>query len=546
MPRKKEEKKGIFNFLNKNVKDFNKIVLSLGCISFLLLMGFISYKINKSYAYFTNDVKGSKLIEMTYTKPSLDESGANAPELTNAMIPVYYDETNNVWKKADKSNSKEEYKWYDYDNKIWANAVTVTETNRSTYLSAKAGTEIPMNAINTMWVWIPRYTYTYLNTNTPEEIKIKFEKGTTSSGTISCKDAINQTNSDGKTISEICTDTTNNGLVAGTSTYTHPAFWWDKNDDSIRDKDEELTGIWVGKFEVSSDTACAAGTSATVGENCNLTTIRPKIVPNVTSWTGAMVGTFFNGIYKMRESGNQYGFSTTDETHMMKNMEWGAVAYLYHSKYGRCTNGKCEKIGINNCSKHITGIGNYAGTSESDDTCTNSENQYNNTRGKLASTTGNVYGIYDMSGGAEDYVMGNGVNSDGKPISGISNDSDHENSGFTGYLTGYLTGSTLTGSYEFPSKRYYNQYSYVKGSSSSTAFDRGKLGDATKEMSPSSGADTWYSNYSIFSSIWFYRGGSSTGEGLTGIFSFGNQYGKIESGWAYNGASSRAVISNLK
>ena len=546
MPRKKEEKKGIFNFLNKNVKDFNKIVLSLGCISFLLLMGFISYKINNSYAYFTNDVKGSKLIEMTYTKPSLDESGANAPELTNAMIPVYYDETNNVWKKADKSNSKEEYKWYDYDNKIWANAVTVTETNRSTYLSAKAGTEIPMNAINTMWVWIPRYTYTYLSTNTPEEINIKFEKGTTSSGTISCKDAINQTNSDGKTISEICTDTTNNGLVAGTSTYTHPAFWWDKNDDSIRDKDEELTGIWVGKFEVSSDTACAAGTSATVGENCNLTTIRPKIVPNVTSWTGAMVGTFFNGIYKMRESGNQYGFSTTDETHMMKNMEWGAVAYLYHSKYGRCTNGKCEKIGINNCSKHITGIGNYAGTSESDDTCTNSENQYNNTRGKLASTTGNVYGIYDMSGGAEDYVMGNGVNSDGKPISGISNDSDHENSGFTGYLTGYLTGSTLTGSYEFPSKRYYNQYSYVKGSSSSTAFDRGKLGDATKEMSPSSGADTWYSNYSIFSSIWFYRGGSSTGEGLTGIFSFGNQYGKIESGWAYNGASSRAVISNLK
>ena len=775
MPRKKEKKKGIFNFLNKNVKDFNKIVLSLGCISFLLLMGFISYKINNSYAYFTNDVKGSKLIEMTYTKPSLDKSGANAPELTNAMIPVYYDETNNVWKKADKSNSKEKYKWYDYDKKMWANAVTVessslgdsitknksvslsntsipvktystftsggyninnadsrikiivkintagtfgfkatvsSESNydkltvtvsknggsattvanaisgensntysdtasvddvyvitasytkdssanngndngvldsftfpsntkvsfttsseaggtsgqdwtseggysggtgvlvgdsitpndstgkydlnnssiqtissslvgkyvcstrttsscetaykiveasstitkvdeykaevisRSDYAKAVAGTTIPMDAINTMWVWIPRYTYTYLNTNTPEEIQIKFEKGTNSSGTISCSDAINQTNSDGKTISEICTDTTNNGLVAGTSTYTHPAFWWDKNDDSIRDKDEELTGIWVGKFEVSSDTACAAGTSATVGENCNLTTIRPKIVPNVTSWTGAMVGTFFNGIYNMRESGNQYGFKTTDETHMMKNMEWGAVAYLYHSKYGRCTDGKCEKIGINNCSKHITGIGNYAGTSESDDTCTNSENQYNNTRGMLASTTGNVYGIYDMSGGDEDYVMGNGVNSDGKPISGISNDSDHENSGFTGYLTGYLTGSTLTGTYEFPSKRYYNQYSYVKGSSSSTAYDRGKLGDATKEMNPSSGG--WYGNYSIFPTNWFYRGGSSTGEGLTGIFSFGNQYGKIESGWAYNGASSRAVISNLK
>ena len=49
---------------------------------------------------------------------------------------------------------------------------------------------------------------------------------------------------------------------------------------------------------------------------------------------GLKVGTFFNGIQKMRESGNKYGFKTTDETHMMKNMEWRAVIYLSHSKYG--------------------------------------------------------------------------------------------------------------------------------------------------------------------------------------------------------------------
>ncbi len=46
------------------------------------------------------------------------------------MIPVYYDETNNVWKKADVNN-KTSNQWYSYDstgdNKgMWANAVTVT------------------------------------------------------------------------------------------------------------------------------------------------------------------------------------------------------------------------------------------------------------------------------------------------------------------------------------------------------------------------------------------------------------------------------------
>ena len=63
-------------------------------------------------------------------------------------------------------------------------AVTVTNTNRDTYLNAELGTEIKMSDINTMWVWIPRYTYTYLNTNTPQSINIKFEEGTNSSGTI--------------------------------------------------------------------------------------------------------------------------------------------------------------------------------------------------------------------------------------------------------------------------------------------------------------------------------------------------------------------------
>ena len=72
-----------------------------------------------------------------------DESGANAPELVEGMIPVTYNGTN--WVKADVYNE-----WYNYNNQKWANAVTVTEENRATYMSAEAGTVIPMEDINTM------------------------------------------------------------------------------------------------------------------------------------------------------------------------------------------------------------------------------------------------------------------------------------------------------------------------------------------------------------------------------------------------------------
>ncbi|MDO4369636.1 MAG: hypothetical protein Q4C29_03780, partial [bacterium] len=437
------------------------------------------------------------------------------------------------WKKADANNKISTYKWYDYDNKMWANAVTVTNTNRSKYLNAEVGTEIAMDDINTMWVWIPRYTYTYFSTNTPEEIKIKFERETNSSGTISCTDTATGTSS----TSETCTDSTNGSLKVGASTYTHPAFWWDKDDDSVRDDDEELTGIWVGKFEVSSDTTCSTSDGSAVGSGCNLKTIRPKIIPNATSWRGAMVGTFYNDIYNMRESGNQYGFKTTDETHMMKNMEWGAVAYLGHSKYGRCIDGACEEITINNCNTYTTGIGaDTVNASSSSTTCTTDANKYNGEKGVLASTTGNVYGIYDMSGGAEEYMMGDMISSTGVMMSGYKTSGNYH-SGFTGYL---YSGGQTTLTYDFPNKRYYDKYSY---GTSETEYTRGKLGDATKEMAPTGTSGNWYSDYAFFpysNGPWFMRGGGYSSGSSAGLFRFNGYVGN-----ALSYSSARAVISNL-
>ena len=428
------------------------------------------------------------------------------------MIPVYYDNQDNVWRKADAKNSKKNYKWYDYDNKMWANAVTVTDTNRSTYLSANVGTEIPMDDINTMWVWIPRYTYTYLNTNTPEEINIKFESGTSSSGTIKCTDNV----SGNGTTSQTCTDSKNGSLKAGTSTYTHPAFTFG---------DKELKGLWVGKFESSATTI---PTSPSTGESTVI------IKPNVQSLRNKAVSYRFRDARQMEKANNVYGFPQSSSTtfnwngnltgdtnnidiHMMKNTEWGAVTYLYHSKYGRCTNGKCEELTINNCSTYTTGIGaDTVSANESSATCTTDKNKYNGESGVKASTTGNVYGVYDMSGGSFESTMGNMVN--------YSNQF-------------YPLSSQSWGNTTYPLSKYYDSYTY---NYSITTYTKGRLGDATVEMAPTGGHGNWYSDYANFpysSDPWFIRGGSYNGG--TGAGSF---YFNYESGDAYDSSSFRVSL----
>ena len=128
----KKEKSDLYKYLHKDVKEFNKYILSLVCIGILVLAGLLSYFITTSYAYFTDTIVGEKTIEAKVGLKNLDTSGANEPVLDEGMIPVYYDESSSSWRKADIKNHDEKYKWYDYDNKMWANSVTVSSTNRST------------------------------------------------------------------------------------------------------------------------------------------------------------------------------------------------------------------------------------------------------------------------------------------------------------------------------------------------------------------------------------------------------------------------------
>ena len=411
---------------------------------------------------------------------NLDTSGANEPELASNMIPVYYDETEEVWKKADKYNSKEEYRWYSYGSSgeykgRWANAVTVTGTNRQTYLNATPGTVIPMDDITTMWVWIPRF-----NAVTPNNYN---------GGTKEKPNAIDVT------------------FVKANETAI----------DAFTFGNKELSGFWYGKFETSHTTLASSTTNNNLGcttETCsNANGIIIK--PNVTSLRYNNVSNFFYASRSMEQSSNSFGFVSSEvDTHMSKNNEWGAVAYLTQSIYGRCTSSStCTEVGINNNSSFITGYGAPAGSNYS---VTNGT--YNTDLGKDASTTGTIYGIYDMSGGSREYVMGVFADTNGKPRSG--NNSSY-NSGFTGMLS---DGTTYTG-ITFPDSKYYNLYT---GSS--------YTGHALTETK------NWYSDGASFVDSyapWFVRGGYYSLSSYAGVFDFFS-----DNGISYSDYSSRPVISN--
>ena len=198
------------------------------------------------------------------------------------------------------------------------------------------------------------------------------------------------------------------------------------------------------------------------------------IKPNVSSWRWTTISNYFTSIQNVKTT---YGINNAD-SHMIKNMEWGAVAYLKQSKYGLGT----TDIAVNTNSSYYTG----GGTSDAYKT------------NVAQSTTGNIYGVYDMSGGAWEYAMGN------------YNDTIR-NAGFS----------------SMPAAKYYDKYT------SST----GKTGDATTETSG------WYGDSAGFldSGIpWFSRGGFYGYGTNVGVFYFGGTGG----GGGGNGSgSARAVLS---
>ena len=282
----------------------------------------------------------------------------NKPKLMTGMTAIKFTDPTGDEKANEGSVVKTtdtDTTWYDYDAKKWANAQTED---------------------GSMWVWIPRFAY--------------------------------KVNSSTKTFDVVfLKDTTNTYLDNGTEKdaekegyIVHPAF---KNESSTEYEnggwDKDLTGIWVSKFEAGfatsngnsapkkassvnySQTSVWASGYETGGQDGSLparnwidgvygntkTSIKYPTFQGLTySMNYINHNDAFNISKILTESGNIYGLSSSStDSHMMKNSEWGAVAYLSQSKYGlNGANIYINNVNLNNTSKSVYAVTGCAGATE--------------------------------------------------------------------------------------------------------------------------------------------------------------------------------------
>ena len=542
------------------------------------------------------------------------------------LIPVVYVDYNGngggYWQVVtDKEIEQNTDNWFKYgttnEDKRWANAITVTAEAREAYRKKQTGEDpdpriLPSDnpsgngeanpEILGYWVYIPRYAYEVMRPNAVDRVvdddmaeeeggfNINFEtvNDTKKIPAESCNLGISTadqmwandtpTSKAGPTNTNILAkdyrtgcdiDRTYPGNDAtksnGQTTWaTHPAFTWG---------DTELNGLWVGKFETTG--------------KVNAPTVKPNQHANISEYIGEF-STMAKSIGKEDKcnvggntvSGieqNSHNLKTT-KSHMLKNSEWGAVAYLSASKYGAGVDGTQMNsaypsssadadgtslgYGITGCGPVGNGLVGYypyknnvpagtpldADTIESPTACsTNTRYAYNGKIGILASTTNTVYGIYDMYGGAYEYVMGN--------LTGYDNQSETNGSSYMitqakpPYVDlykespyGNFTSGVSSGVDNNPvdwsagtSEYYWNNDICTWNTCGGHA-----LHETKRYQFVSSDGQSWGSDYSIFvfsSTRWFLRGGRAGFGNSAGLF-----YSYRSDG---NGYSDRALRSAL-
>lgn len=462
----------------------------------------------------------------------------NKPTLTKYLLPVKYEDDKILVSSLDDSS------WYDYDNAIWANAVTIKEDARSKYFDSNGdvilrdGAEVNEDDINTMWVWIPRYNYTIFNYNAEgnkivklQKIEIHFENTNSPEGTIYCNDDTSLGTS------EVCyymDDSLNTPIrieagentytYDGTSsevngaTYTHPAFCYGYRNINSETGEVtcdittpgandgvELAGIWVGKYE-----------NSLVDNNIN-------ILPNKSPYIGQTVATYFTKIKSMELYNNPYGFiqssnasysydnertndsiivnDTNDlDTHMIKNSEWGAVAYLSISKYGIYKDKFTYKTGNSNITLQ---------------TVASNPTLITGSGGEKSSTTNNKSGIYDMAGGGTEYIM-----------AAIRTGSNENFQVYYGGGPSVWTSSNSAGRTYMSNRRYYDIYITNNVTPNNKI---GKLGDGTKETENWFGAQIRTMPLTGNNNPIFARGGGYTDESAT-ILTYNSSSGQPTTG----------------
>ena len=459
-------------------------------------------------------------------KDKTDWTGkVNKPKLMTGMTAIKFNEPTGDEKAKEGSTVKTtdtDTAWYDYDAKKWANAQTQD---------------------GSMWVWIPRFAY--------------------------------KVNSSTKTFDVVfLKDTTNTYLDNGTEKdaekegyIVHPAF---KNESSTGYEnggwDKELTGIWVSKFEAGyatsngnsapkkassvnySQTSVWASGYETGGQDGSLparnwidgvygntkTSIKyPTFQGLAYSMNYTNHNDAFNISRALTESGNIYGLSSTaTDSHLMKNSEWGAVAYLAQSKYGlNGTNIYINNANLRNSQTSAYAITGCAGETEDAaelgvkiDNSTKKPVSTDNTKkiytwtqksGTKASTTGTIYGVYDMSGGTWERTAGL-VNNENENLAtyGQSLLNALNNGKSSKYVTVYPHNASVDK----------NGANIDTASTANWKANTKIYGDGIRETSTAgTGKTSWYTDYSYFPAVsgpFSERGGHLwNGEGA-GLFYF--------------------------
>jgi hypothetical protein len=252
-------------------------------------------------------------------------------EIDQSLIPIYYDGT--TMKIADRTNKNNT--WYNYDDKRWANAVTVKPEKLATYKAASVNDTISSDDIIGYFVYIPRFKYqlqTLISANRPAA-PVSFE--------ISFENLL----SIGYEKSP-ATD-----LTAVGQWLTHPAFTLGNT---------ELAGFWYGKF-------VASGTESTGTTGTMIKTV-PTSSPFTTSASALWRNITDNHPLSFRTPHN---ITASTDSHLQRNSEYSAVAYLTNSKYGRLTTEPTSGPGndyISNGAKsstsNITGVYDLVGVSQ--------------------------------------------------------------------------------------------------------------------------------------------------------------------------------------
>ena len=453
----------------------------------------------------------------------------NKPKLMTGMAAIKFIDPTGDEKANEGSIVKTtdtDTAWYDYDAKKWANAQTQD---------------------GSMWVWIPRFAY-------------KVNSSTQTFDVVFLKDSTNTYLDNGTE-----KDAEKEGYIV------HPAF---KNESSTGYEnggwDKELTGIWVSKFEAGyasgNNTATVAESSvkytqasawvaaAEVGTDSTSTArnyldgeygvksgsdytfkngTAPSIkYPTFQGLTYSMNYTNHNDAFNiskaLTENGNIYGLSSSStDSHMMKNSEWGAVAYLAQSKYGlNGTNIYINNVTLNNTTKSVYAITGCAGATENANSVATTISAINNRTasgvyvwtqksGTKASTTGTIYGVYDMSGGTWERTAGL-VNNGNENLATYGQ--SLLNALNNGKSSKYVT------AYPFDSSVDKNGANIDTASTANWKANTKIYGDGIRETSTAgTGKTSWYTDYSYFPAVggpFSLRGGSFwNGEGA-GLFFF--------------------------